>query len=149
MGTEEEMQELSSLLQTGEITKASKADLEKYMFLLSSSQAYSYFADRQFLQVCETVRLLLFKKHIDTLAEEADKSAKKTERFTGRILFLTWVIVALTVVLVLTVFFKFPKITIKLNQQPKLGAENTNEKNAPTDIPKLSVRRQGVPDKKN
>jgi hypothetical protein len=145
MGTQQDMQELSRLLETGEIAKASRADLEKYMLLLSSSQAYSHFGDRQFLQVCETVRLLLFKKDIDALAEEADKSAKKTEKLTGRILFLTWVIVALTAVLVLTVFVEFPKITIKKDQQPNLSAEKTIKEDAQANVPNLSVRGKAVP----
>ncbi|HBR22226.1 MAG TPA: hypothetical protein DD713_06625 [Nitrospiraceae bacterium] len=57
------------------------------------------------------------------LAEEAEKSAKKTEKLTGRILFLTWVIAILTAVLLFTVFFEVPKISIKLKQQPNQGTE--------------------------
>lgn len=63
------------------------------------------------------------------LAEEAEKSAKKTEKLTGRILFLTWVIAILTAVLLFTVFFKFPKISIKLNQQPNQKTEQTQQNN--------------------
>jgi len=64
------------------------------------------------------------------LAEETEKSAKKTEKLTGRILFLTLVIAILTAVLLFTVFFEFPKIHIQLGQKPNLKTEQTQQNNS-------------------
>jgi hypothetical protein len=63
------------------------------------------------------------------LAEEAEKTAQKNEMISNRILFLTWVIVVLTAVLVFTVFFEVPKITIQQSQKPKLSTEQTDKNN--------------------
>jgi hypothetical protein len=46
------------------------------------------------------------------LAEESEKSAKTTEKLTGRILYLTWAIAILTAVLLITSFVEFPKISL-------------------------------------
>ena len=60
------------------------------------------------------------------LSRQADKSTKK-------VVFLTWVIIALTVVLVMTVFFEIPKITVQFNQKPYFSTQNNQcDKNNPT-----------------
>ncbi len=73
------------------------------------------------------------------LAEEAEKSAEKNEKISKRILFLTWVIVALTAVLVFTVFFEFPKVSIKLNQQPNLSTQQTQQNNSDKQLNKVNL----------
>ncbi len=72
------------------------------------------------------------------LAEEAEKSAEKTEKLTRHILYLTWAIVALTAVLVFTVFFEFPKVAIKMNQQPKFKAEQTQQNDTNKQLNKIN-----------
>ena len=61
--------------------------------------------------------------------------AEENEKSTKRIAFLTWVIVILTAVLVLTVFFEFPKVFVQVNQKPYLSIKKTDqhEKNDPSD----------------
>lgn len=57
---------------------------------------------------------------LSLLAEEAEKATKWMVR-------LTWIIAILTCVLVLTIFFEFPKITIKTNQHPALITQETKK----------------------
>ena len=81
----------------------------------------------------ETSRLLVL------LAEEAEKSAEKNVKISNRILFLTWVIVALTAVLVFTVFFEVPKVSIKLDQQAKFSTKQTQENNSDKQLNKVNL----------
>jgi hypothetical protein len=78
------------------------------------------------------------------LAEENEKSAKELGKHTIMIKFLTWVIVALTFFLVLSVFFEFPKI--KIGQYPTLSTEKSAANKSNRDIEALPKGSQTVPD---
>jgi hypothetical protein len=67
MTTKNDLPELRRLITSGEIINASKEDLEKYIPLLCSQEAYNGLGDKEHPQICETVRLLLFKKYIENL----------------------------------------------------------------------------------
>ena len=63
---------IRNLVVTGVITKASKAELERYAVILASPQAPHQLNDRHYIQVCETVRTLLIVR----MSEEANVEAK-------------------------------------------------------------------------
>lgn len=67
MGTKNYLQELQRLISSGEIINSSKEDLEKYIPILCTREAYDALGDKPFPQVCETTRLLLFKKYLEDI----------------------------------------------------------------------------------
>jgi hypothetical protein len=72
----DDFRELKGKIEDGTITSDSKEQLEKYVVLLSKHNAFDKFTDRnQFLQSCETIRLLLIKKY----TEEVDKQNAITQ----------------------------------------------------------------------
>lgn len=48
---------------------ASKADLEAYAAALCNPNAFGEFGDRQFPQICETVRIHLLRAHVESLQD--------------------------------------------------------------------------------
>jgi len=78
----------------------------------------------------QSYHLARLAKLLALLAEEAEANVKKTENATKRIEFLSWVIAILTAVLVLTVFFEFPKTTVNFPQATeRLIVKETKDKN--------------------
>lgn len=71
--TEGDYVQLTHVFAGGDITKASKAELERYAVMLSRPPAYTHFASRDFLQVCETVRTLILVR----ISEEANRGATR------------------------------------------------------------------------
>lgn len=67
---------------------------------------------------------------------------------TRRIVHLTWVIIALTAILVITIFFEFPKIAIQFNQKPYFSTQKTNKANSnnpSNDKNNFSLKREVIP----
>ena len=56
--------------------------------------------------------------------------SRQAEKSTKRIVYLTWVIIALTAILVMTIFFEFPKITVQFNQKPYFSTQKINQANS-------------------
>ena len=99
MGTTEDiLTQLKRDAFSGDLSKASKADLERYAGALCHSQAFSVFGERQFQQVCESVRIHLLRAHIDSLQRHiTDLNAKNTK-------IQKWVIVLAVAALISTLF---------------------------------------------
>src|SRR3989344_5977469 len=99
MGTTEDiLTQLKRDAFSGDLSKASKADLERYAGALCHSQAFSVFGERQFQHVCESVRIHLLRAHIDSLQRHiTDLDAKNTK-------IQKWVIVLAVAALISTLF---------------------------------------------
>lgn len=65
----------------GDISKATKSELERFAVMLSRPQAYAMYGEPSFPQVCETVRLLILVR----ISEEANKDASRTSTIALRI----------------------------------------------------------------
>ena len=65
--------QLEHVLAGGDISKATKAELERFAVMLSRPNAYVQFGASSFPQVCETVRTLLIVR----MSEEANKEATR------------------------------------------------------------------------
>lgn len=65
--TSEILHELNIAAKSGAISKSSTDELNKFSSSLCHSQAYTEFGEREFPQVCETVRLHLLRSHVETL----------------------------------------------------------------------------------
>lgn len=63
-------------IESGEIEKASKDQLQQYAILLSRSQAYGAFGASSYPQVCETVRTLLIVRMSQDANQEATRISK-------------------------------------------------------------------------
>lgn len=50
---------LARVFSSEDITKSSKAELERYLVMLTRPTAFTHFGELQYPQVCETVRTLL------------------------------------------------------------------------------------------
>jgi hypothetical protein len=71
--TPEDYVRLNNLFSGGDISKASKRDLERFAVMLSRPRAYEHFGASSFAQVCETVRNLLIVR----MSEEANREATR------------------------------------------------------------------------
>jgi hypothetical protein len=67
MRIQDELGQLSQIVAEEKIGDLSKTDLERYANALCFSFASDYFSKTQFSQVCETIRLLLFKKYTEEI----------------------------------------------------------------------------------
>lgn len=67
---------LSHVFAGGDISKASKSELERFAVILSRPHAYSHFTSAGFPQMCETVRTLILVR----ISEEANQEASKISR---------------------------------------------------------------------
>ena len=67
MTTHETLERLKREAFAGDLPNASQQTLEEYSAALCHSQAFSFFADREYPQVCETVRTHLLRSHIEKL----------------------------------------------------------------------------------
>lgn len=52
---------------SGSISTLPKAELEQFTVVLCHKNAFAFFGNNQFPQICETVRLHLLRAHMDTL----------------------------------------------------------------------------------
>ena len=68
--------ELEHVFAGGDISKATKAELERFAVMLSRPKAYVQFGASSFPQVCETVRTLLIVR----MSEEANKEATRISK---------------------------------------------------------------------
>nr|WP_294866558.1 hypothetical protein [uncultured Pseudogulbenkiania sp.] len=57
--------ELSRIFSSGDVSKSTKAQLERYIVMLSRPTACTHFGELQFPQVCATVRTLLTVRCIE------------------------------------------------------------------------------------
>lgn len=88
--TEDLLTRLQADALSGELANASAEALERYAAILCYSQAFTFFGDRQFPQICETVRVQLLRAHIGELQKHITSlDAKNTT--------LSWLVVVLTV----------------------------------------------------
>lgn len=71
--SEQEYVSLSHIFAGGDISKASKAELERYAVMLSRPNAFQHFGASGFPQICETVRTLIQVR----MSEEANKEANR------------------------------------------------------------------------
>lgn len=71
-----DLDELFLLARKGEISKSSKANLERYAAVLCSTEARLRMRDPEFLQIGETVRTLLIVR----MSEEANKEGTRISR---------------------------------------------------------------------
>jgi hypothetical protein len=72
---------LDHLVSGGDISKASKRELERFAVMLSRPNAHSHFSAPSFPQICETVRTLLIVR----MSEEANKEATRISKIALRI----------------------------------------------------------------
>lgn len=70
---DEDYVELQHVFAGGNISKASKTELERYAVLLSRPHAYSHFGSSQYPQMCDSVRTLIMAR----ISEEANKEATR------------------------------------------------------------------------
>lgn len=85
---------LGQVFATGDISTASKSELERYAVMLSRPNASGHFNKNSFPQVCETVRLLIIVR----ISEEANRDALRTSKIA-----LVVAVIALVVSVVQTV----------------------------------------------
>jgi len=79
MITEDDFRAVRDSVNSGAISNASKAQLERFAVVLCHPHAFSFFGNNQFPQICETVRLHLLRAHIETLQGHiTDLNAKNT-----------------------------------------------------------------------
>lgn len=74
--TEADYTPLTHVFSGGDISKASKLELERFAVMLSRPRAYTHFGDRDYLQICETVRTLILVR----ISEDANKEATQNSR---------------------------------------------------------------------
>ena len=67
----DDYQRLQECFAGGDISKASKAELERFAVMLSRPHAFNKFGTKDFPQVCETVRTLLIVRMSEQANEEA------------------------------------------------------------------------------
>jgi hypothetical protein len=70
MRPQDQLDKLSQIVSSGEISNLSEDQLEKYAAALCFSAASDYFSATQFAQVCETIRLLLLKKYTEKIDKQ-------------------------------------------------------------------------------
>jgi hypothetical protein len=113
MEQQNDLQEIKRLIVSGEIVNTSKVKLERYMSLLCSREAYNVLGDKEYPQICETVRLLLFTKYINetnTLLGENNTVLKEHTILTKKLHCITVVLAVLTGVLLIITLVQLYKI---------------------------------------
>ena len=79
--TTEDYTNLSREFANGDISKASKSELERFAVMMSRPEAYRHFGAHSFGENCETVRLLILVR----ISEEANQEASRTSTIALRI----------------------------------------------------------------
>ena len=72
----ESLKKLSARVNSGTLESSTQAELKEFAIALTFSQAYSYFADKQFHQISETVRLLLLKEYIEVIERRSSSTQR-------------------------------------------------------------------------
>jgi hypothetical protein len=88
--TTEQLTKLRKDIATGEICRASTEELSTYSTFICHPQMYANFGEREYIQVCETIRAQLVRSHIDKLQDHITSLNRKNS-------WLQWCVVALTV----------------------------------------------------
>jgi len=88
---------LRALFASGDISKATKQELERYAVMLSRPRAHIQIGDESFSEVCETVRTLLMVR----MSEEANVEATRISQIA------LWIAMAALGCSVLQVFSPF------------------------------------------
>lgn len=74
--TDQDYLTLSHVFAGGDISRASKTELERYAVILSRPNAHVHFSQTSFPQVCETVRTLILVR----MSEEANTEALRNSK---------------------------------------------------------------------
>jgi uncharacterized protein YjaG (DUF416 family) len=74
--SEDEFSRLKSIVFRGDISKASKEELERFAVILSRPNAYDRYGKADFPQVCETVRTLMIVRMSEQANEQATRISK-------------------------------------------------------------------------
>ena len=74
--TDQDYLTLSHVFAGGDISRASKTELERYAVILSRPNAHVHFSHTSFPQVCETVRTLILVR----LSEESNREALRNSK---------------------------------------------------------------------
>jgi hypothetical protein len=79
--TNKDYVELTHVFAGGDISKASKAELERFAVMLSRPTAFTNFNEQDFPQICETVRTLILVR----ISEESNREASRISKIALRI----------------------------------------------------------------
>ena|SRR5215510_10551045 len=74
--TDDDYLQLNHVFSGGDISKSSKAELERYAVMLSRPNAHSHFGGSSFPQICETVRTLIQVR----MSEESNREATRISK---------------------------------------------------------------------
>jgi hypothetical protein len=77
MITEDDFRTIRESLESGAISTLPKARLEHFAVVLCHKNAFGFFGNNQFPQICETVRLHLLRAHMDALQKHITDLNKK------------------------------------------------------------------------
>ena len=67
MVTEDDFRTILDSINSGAISTLPKVKLERFAVILCHKNAFAFFGNNQFPQICETVRLQLLRAHMDAL----------------------------------------------------------------------------------
>lgn len=67
-------------IQESGLRKRNSEELGEYVAALCHSQAYSFFGEREFPQIAETIRLYALKNHMDTLQDHITELNTRNSR---------------------------------------------------------------------
>jgi hypothetical protein len=104
--TNEDYVKLSHAFAGGDISKATKSELERFAVMLSRPQASEHFDSRSFPQVCETVRLLLLVR----ISEEANIEALRNSNIALRVALAALVIGLIQTIPLFIQFFNWAAV---------------------------------------
>jgi hypothetical protein len=74
--TDADYTSLTHVFSGGDISQASKPELERFAVMLSRPRAYSHFGERDYPQICETIQTLILVR----LSEEVNKEATRNSK---------------------------------------------------------------------
>lgn len=98
---------LKMSLWSGEIRNASKPDLERYAVMLSLPNAYAEFGEKQYQQVCETVRTLLVVRMSEEANAEATRISLESASTSKTALGVAWAAFVFSVVQAILAVWNF------------------------------------------
>jgi len=117
MRPQEKLDQLRQIISNGNLPSLSREELEMYADALCFSNASDYFSDRQFSQVCETIRLLLIKKYTDEIDKQTVSLQHQNLNLQKENIFLQRIV---TVLMIVTVFTAAIQIYIALRPNSQL-----------------------------
>lgn len=116
MITEDDFRVIQESVNSGAMSSASTAQLERFAVVLCHPHAFSFFGNNQFPQICETVRLHLLRTHIDTLQSHITELNAKNSTIQK------WVIALATAALISTVIQTAVAIRVELRAASQSGS---------------------------